>query len=79
MSEAPKCNFYWGSHSCYKDATDGHRIHECRWTTYDENDVPTTQVCCEYDEDAFRELRIRHADNDGKFSDWGDYQEGWRM
>lgn len=78
-----KCNFYWGSHGCSLDAGD-HRIHQCGtyWEEHfdiDYEEMVDADICCQYDEDADEDHRVRHAsfENDEDWSEWGPYSDGW--
>ena len=78
MNDNDKCNFYWGSHGCGLQHGN-HRLHQCRYREIDEDGiVGLVQICCEYDEDAPEELRVRYWQN-GEPMEWSAYGEGWRM
>lgn len=78
------CNFFWGSHGCDLEPGD-HRIHQCG-TYWDEHyndeyeDMVDADICCQYDEGADEDQRVRWADdNPETWSEWGPYGEGWRQ
>jgi hypothetical protein len=78
----PICNYCWGSHGCELPKGD-HTTHQCSIPMTDDDGMFSVVMCCEYDEKADPDRRVRHNhasdDEPTEWGEWGPYGEGWRV